>query len=105
MNSIDYVSLALAAIKDKISEESAEVFRNSYTKLLETEAQSRREKVQANIIEMAKLRLELSKFKETYEKLKTLCGSIENVDDCISDIEKRIKLISANKNKPLDNRH
>jgi len=105
MNSIDYVSLALAAIKDKISEESAEEFRNSYTKLLETEAQSRREKVQANIIEMAKLRLELSKFKETYEKLKTLCGSIENVDDCISDIEKRIKLISANKNKPLDNRH
>ena len=105
MSNIDYVSLAFAAIKDKVKQEIAEEFRKSYTKLLETEAQARRTKVQADILEMSKLRIELSKFEVTYNKIKCQCGTIESVENYILDIRKRIMLISENKNKPLNNRH
>ncbi len=101
MSNLDYVSLALAAIKDKVRQETAEEFRESYTKLLETEAQTRRTKVQADILEMSKLRIELSKFEITYNKIKCQCGSIESVESYILAIKKRIMIISENKNKPL----
>ena len=42
MDNFDYISLALAAIKDKIKEETVEKFRLNYTQLLETEVQVRR---------------------------------------------------------------
>jgi hypothetical protein len=104
MSSIDYVSLALAAIKDKVRQETAEEFRKSYTKLLETEVQARRAKVQAQILEMNKLSIELSKFEKTYNQIKIQCGTIESVENCILGIRKRIRIISENKNKPLINR-
>ncbi len=104
MNSLDYVKLALAAIKDKVKEETAEEFRKSYSKLLETEVQARRAKVQAQILEMSKLRIELSKFEATYNQIKSQCGTIESVEKYISEIKKRIRLISESKNKPLINR-
>ena len=104
MSSLDYVSLALAAIKDKVRQEIAEEFRESYTKLLETEAQTRRAKVQADILEMSKLSIELSKFEQTYNQIKSQCGTIESVENYILEIRKRIRLISENKNKPLINR-
>jgi hypothetical protein len=104
MSSLDYVSLALAAIKDKVRQETAEEFRKSYTKLLETEAQTRRSKVQADILEMSKLSIELSKFEQTYNQIKSQCGTIESVENYILEIRKRIRLISENKNKPLINR-
>lgn len=104
MSSIDYVSLALAVIKDKVRQETAEEFRESYTKLLETEAQTRRSKVQADILEMSKLSIELSKFEQTYNQIKSQCGTIESVENYILEIRKRIRLISENKNKPLINR-
>ena len=63
---LDYVSIALAFIKDKVRKELAEKFRQNYTQLLETEVQARRTKVQAQILEMAKLRIELEKFEKTY---------------------------------------
>ncbi len=101
MSSFDYVSLALAAIKDKVKQEMAEEFRKSYTKLLETEVQSRRSKVQADILEMNQLRIVLSKFEETYNQVKSQCGAIESVENNISAIKKRIMIISEIKNKPL----
>ncbi len=104
MSSLDYVSLALAAIKDKVRQETAEEFRKGYTKLLETEAQTRRSKVQADILEMSKLSIELSKFEQTYNQIKSQCGTIESVENYILEIRKRIRLISENKNKPLINR-
>ncbi len=104
MSSLDYVSLALAAIKDKVKQEIAEEFCKSYTKLLETEVQARRAKVQAQILEMSKLRIELAKFEEVYNQIKSQCGTIESVENYISGIRKRIRLISENKNKPLINR-
>lgn len=104
MNNFDYVSLALAAIKDKIKEETAESFRLKYTELLEAEVQARRTKVQAQILEMAKLRIALEKFEKTYNLVREQCGSIETVDNYLSDIRKRIKTISVTKNKPLINR-
>lgn len=104
MSNLDYVSLALAEIKDKVKQDIAEKFRDSYTKLLETEVQARRTKVQADILEMSKLRIELSKFEVTYNKVKCQCGSIESVEGYILEIKKRIRLISEKKNKPLNYR-
>ena len=104
MSSIDYVSLALAAIKDKVRQETAEEFRKSYTKLLETEVQARRAKVEAQILEMNELIIALSKFENAYNPIKIQCGSIESVEKEILEIRKRIRLISENKNKPLINR-
>ena len=105
MSSIDYVSLALAAIKDKVKQEIAEEFRESYTKLLETEVQARRAKVKAQILEMNQLSIALWKFENTYNnQIKSQCGTIESVENCILGIRKRIKIISENKNKPLINR-
>lgn len=104
MSDFDCVSLALAAIKDKVKQEAAEKFGKSYTKLLETEAQARRATTQTQILEMSKLRIELSKFEIVYCNVKSQCGNIESVDTYISEIKKRIKFISENKNKPLINR-
>lgn len=105
METLDCVSLVLAAIKDKIKEETAENFRQSYTLLLEAEVKARRAKVQAQILEMAKLRIALEKFEKTYNQIKEQCGSIESVDNYLSDIRKRIQSISVVKNKPLSNRN
>ena len=104
MSNLGYLSLALAAIKDKVKQDIAEEFRESYTKLLETEVQARRTKVQADILEMSKLSIELSKFEVTYNEIKCQCGTIESVENKILEIRKRIRLISENKNKPLINR-
>jgi|SRR5574344_710207 uncharacterized phage infection (PIP) family protein YhgE len=104
MYSIDYIELALSAIKDKIREDAVEKFRKSYTQLLETEAQVRRAKVQAQILEMSKLRIELRKFEDTYNQVKKQCGNIESVDNYLLDVRKHIKLISENKNRSLLNR-
>lgn len=104
MDNFDYISLALAAIKDKIKEETVEKFRLNYTQLLETEVQVRRAKVQAQILEMAKLRIALEKFEKTYNLVREQCGNIESVDNYLSDIRKRIQSISVAKNKPLINR-
>ena len=84
MSNLDYLSLALAAIKDKVKQDIAEEFRESYTKLLETEVQARR-----------------TKFEVTYNEIKCQCGTIESVENKILEIRKRIRLISENKNKPL----
>ena len=105
MNNFDYVSLALAAIKDKIKEETAESFRLKYTELLEADVQARRAKVQVQILEMSKLRIALVKFEKTYNLVREQCGSIESVDNYLSDIRKRILTISVAKNKPLINRY
>ena len=101
METLDYVSIALAFIKDRVRKELAEKFRQNYTQLLETEVQARRAKVQAQILEMAKLRIELEKFEKTYDLIKKECGNIESVDNYLSNIRKRIRRISAEKNKPL----
>ena len=104
MDNFDYISLALAAIKDKIKVETVEKFRLNYTQLLETEVQVRRAKVQAQILEMSKLRIALEKFEKTYNLVREQCGNIESVDNYLSDIRKRIQSISVAKNKPLINR-
>ena len=104
MDNFDYISLALAAIKDKIKEETVEKFRLNYTQLLETEVQVRRAKVQAQILEMSKLRIALEKFEKTYNLVREQCGNIESVDNYLSDIRKRIQSISVAKNKPIINR-
>ena len=104
MEGVDYVSLASAAIKDRVRKEMEEKFLQGYTQLLETEAKVRRTKVQAQILEMSKLRIELEKFEKIYHLIKEQCGNIESVDNYLSDIRKRIKYISVAKNKPLNNR-
>ena len=105
MENLDPVSLLLAAIKDRVRKEMVEKILQSYTQLLETEAKVRRTKVQTQILEMSKLRIELEKFERTYHLIKEQCGNIESVENYLSDIRKRIKYISVAKNKPLNNRN
>ena len=104
MNSLDCISLVLAEIKDKVRKEISDEFCESYTCLLESEAQARRMKVQTDIVEMAKLRIALSKFETSYNKVKCQCGIIESVENYILEIRKHILLISEKKNKPLVSR-
>ena len=92
------VDIAVAYYKDKVQQELLEKFRAEARLLLLTESKARREKAGAIVAEMAKLRIELAKFKFTYEKLSSCCGKVEAVDQYIMDIEKRIKQLSFQKN-------
>ena len=101
---MDELELVLAVIKDKISEDIAREFHISYTKLLETDAESRRKKVGADIMQMALLQIKLSKLERIYNQIKDKCGNIESIDNYIFSIKKRIKTISDTKNRPLSKR-
>lgn len=93
--------LALAIVKDKACEEIARNFRESYTSLLEAEVESRRIKKRSLILSMAKLKNALYNFEMTYALVKKDCGTIDGVDSYISDLKKKIRELSALKNRPL----
>ena len=89
MECANFVELAVAFYKDKTERELLEKFQEESRLLLQADAEARRAKARENI---------LQKFILIYDKISSSCGKIEAVDSCISDIEKKIKLLSYQKN-------
>jgi len=99
MNSWDIASVIIAKYKDKVEEEVFNDLRKAFEDVRSADADARRQKTKADIIRMARLKIELGKFQRSYAKLKTDTGSIVAIDKIISEVQTKIKLISYNKNK------
>lgn len=95
------IEMAIAQCKDGIQRRTLDKFRTEYQHLLEAEADTRREKMAEDIVQMAKLKIALGKFCIEYDKIKKVCGNIEALDNCIADVETEIYKISAVKNRKL----
>lgn len=98
MGSTNFIELAIAYYKDKVQQELLEKFRVESRLLLEADADARRSIAREDIMAMARLRIELEKFKFTYNQLSGKCGSIESVDDYLHGVELMVKKISYRKN-------
>lgn len=98
MECANFVELAVAFYKDKTERELLEKFQEESRLLLQADAEARRAKARENILAMAKLKIELQKFVLIYDKISSSCGRIDAVDSCIRDIEKKVKMISYQKN-------
>ena len=99
MDSSDIISLLTAAYRDRVERELFDELRVGMEELLSAEAVSRREKVAADIIQMARLKTALKKFVISYEQIQERFGKVYAIDDYIAEIQMQIKMISANKNR------
>lgn len=98
MEADDLIKILSAYYKDKVEKEIYNDLYAGMMHLLEAEADCRRAKAKADIMQMAKLKIALSKFEYSYNKLKQDTGNIEAIDKYIKGIECQIKSISARKN-------
>lgn len=98
MDSSDILSLLMAAYKDSVERKLFNDLRSGMNELLAAEADSRREKVAADIIQMAKLKTALRKFEMTYSRIKDDFGKVDAIDDYIADVQRQIKAMSYKKN-------
>ena len=72
MESANFIELAIAYYKDKVQQELLEKFRVESRLLLQADAEARRTIARENIMAMARLRIELEKFKYIYRFLSVL---------------------------------
>lgn len=98
MESANFIELAIAYYKDKVQQELLEKFRVESRLLLQADADARRAKAREIIMAMARLKIELRKFKITYNMLSGRCGSIKAIDVYLREIEVKIKKLSYQKN-------
>ena len=98
MESANFIELAFAFYKDKVQQELLEKFRLESRLLLQADADARRSKAREDIMAMARLRIELEKFKFVYNRLSDTCGSIEAIDKYLKEIESKVKKLSYRKN-------
>jgi len=98
MESANFFDLAIVYYKDKVQQELLEEFRVESRLLLEADADARRSMAREDIMVMARLKIELEKFKFTYNKLSGTCGSIDAIDEYLREIELKVKKLSYRKN-------
>lgn len=98
MESANFIELAIAYYKDKVQQELLEKFRVESCLLLQADAEARRIMVRENIKAMACLKIELAKFKLTYNKISVEYGTMMVIDDYIREIETKIRQYSYKKN-------
>ena len=98
METKDVLGLALAFYKDKIQGETIARFHSEFNELIETEADARRLKAKARVIQLAKLKIALQQFELTYNGIREKVGDVEAVDEYIKKIKVEIKKISYDKN-------
>lgn len=99
MESGNVFKLAFAYYEDKVQQELLEKFRDESCRLLQADADARRSMAREDIMAMARLRIELNKFKLIYNRLSGTCGSIEAIDQYLKEIESNVKKLSYMKNK------
>lgn len=98
MDSSDIISLLTAAYKDRVERKLFDELRIGMNELLSADADSRREKTAADIIQMAKLKTALRKFEISYTQIQEKYGRIDAVDGYVAEIQSKIKAISYKKN-------
>ena len=98
MESANFIELAIAYYKDKVQQELLEKFRVESRLLLQADAEARRTIARENIMAMARLRIELEKFKYIYSRLSGTCGSIHAIDEYLRGIESKVRMLSYRKN-------
>lgn len=98
MESANFIELAIAYYKDKVQQELLEKFRVESRLLLQADAEARRTIARENIMAMARLRIELEKFKYIYSRLSSKCGSIDAIDEYLRGIESKVRMLSYRKN-------
>ncbi len=99
METSDLLSLLIAAYKDKVERDSFERITAELNTLIVADADARRAATAADIKEMAKLKIALSRFEITYGRIKDSVGKIDAIDDYVAKIQRRIKEISYKKNR------
>lgn len=92
------IELAISYYKDKVQQEVIEKFRVESRHLLEADADARKAEVSEIIHSMARLKIQLVRFKFEYNRLVEKCGSIQALDEYIRVIENLIKKLSKEKN-------
>lgn len=98
MDSNDIISILTAAYKDRVERKLFEDLRAGMNALFAADADSRRKKAAADIMQMARLKTALRKFELTYAKIKDDFGNVDAIDDYIAEVQKQIKTISYRKN-------
>lgn len=98
MESSDFIELALAYYKDKVQQDLLERLCVESRLLLQADADARRTMAREDIKAMARLRIELDKFKFIYTRLSSTYGSIEAIDEYLREIESKVKRLSYHKN-------
>lgn len=98
MDSSDLISILTAAYKDRIERKFFDELRIGMYELLSADADSRREKTSADIIQMARLKTALRKFEISYAQIQDMYGQVSAIDDYIAEIQSKIKAISYKKN-------
>ena len=98
MESANFFELAIAFYKDKVQQELLEKFRVESRLLLEADAEARRSMAREDIMVMARLKIELEKFKFIYNRLSCTCGSIEAIDQYLKELDSKVKKLSYKKN-------
>ena len=92
------IELAISYYKDKVQQEVIEKFRVESRLLLQADAYARRATRREIIHSMARLKIQLVRFKFEYNRLVEKCGSIQALDEYIRNIENHIKKLSREKN-------
>lgn len=98
MDSSDIISLLTAAYKDRVERKLFDELRIGMNELLSADADSRREKAAADILQMAKLKTALRQFEICYAQIQEKYGRVIAIDDYVAEIQSKIKAISYNKN-------
>lgn len=99
MDNSDIISLLTARYKDMVERNFFNELRVGMNDLLSAEADSRREKAAADIIQMAKLKIALRKFEICYSQIQEKYGKLTVIDDYIAEVQMQIKMISRRKNR------
>ena len=93
MDSSDIISLLTAAYKDRVERKLFDELRIGMNELLSADADSRREKTAANLIQMAKLKTAVRKFEIRYAQIQEKYGRVNAIDDYGAEIQSNIKAI------------
>ncbi len=96
----DLIHLVLAASKDSMYQEAVEKMQQAFQELILTEAASRREKTAALIHAMAKIDIEVSRFKRVYSSISNQLTpeAKSTIDSYLKAIDRRKKDIINEKN-------
>ena len=97
-NSADIIEIIAAAYKDKVSSATIDDIRAGYISLQRCEAECRKCKASAIIMNMSRLEMEKKKFLISYARIASECGDIPAVTDYLKQIDKMIQRLSYEKN-------
>lgn len=94
----DALELLIANHRDRVTQELLLRFREECRLLMMADAESRRSKMSADILNIARLKGELARFEYSYSLVKAKSGQIRAVEKMICSMQARIKTAIAQKN-------